>query len=239
MAYVVVFLIISLLILIHEFGHFCAAKLVGIPIKQFSIGYGPRIVGFTYKETEYRISAFPVGGYVMLELEELDDYFTLSLKSRVLFAFAGPLANILAGWLGVLLMCLTQHGASFESLLIMPFVQFWEMMTQFIQSIPVILSQPKQLSGIVGLVAIGGKEFGLNIQKLLSLSVLLNINLAFLNLLPILPLDGGKILLDFLHQLRMPVKRVYMPVAISGWTLLLMLMAYVTINDVSNLLVCA
>ena len=175
----------------------------------------------------------------MPEFEELDDYFTLSLKSRVLFALAGPLGNIVAAWAGLLIISIIYNGVNAASIFVMPFVQLWEMTVQFLQSIPAILSHPKHLSGIVGLVAIGGKEFGLNVPKLLSLSVLLNINLAFLNLLPILPLDGGKILVDFLHWLRMPVKRIYVPVAVAGWAFLLVLMVYVTINDVSNLLVIA
>ena len=239
MGYFVIFLMISLLILIHEFGHFCAAKWAGLPVKQFSIGYGRRLFGFTYKETEYRVSVFPVGGYVMPDIEVLDDYFAFSFKNRVLFALAGPLANIAAAWVGLLVMSVIYHGVSAASIFVMPFVQLWDMTAQFVRSIPTLFSHPQQLSGIVGLVAFGGKEIGVDIPRLLSLSVLLNINLAFLNLLPMLPLDGGKIVLDILHQLRMPVKRLYVPVAIVGWAFILMLMVYVTIHDVSNLFAAA
>ncbi len=239
MGYIIIFLMISFLILIHEFGHFCAAKRAGIPVKQFSVGYGRRLFGFTYKETDYRISVFPLGGYVMPDIEVLEDYFAFSFKNRVLFALAGPLANIIAAWAGLLVMSIIYHGVTAASIFVVPFVQLWDMSAQFIQSIPALFSHPQQLSGIVGLVAFGGKEIGVDIPRLLSLSVLLNINLAFLNLLPILPLDGGKILLDILHQLRMPVKRLYVPVSIAGWGLILMLMVYVTIHDVSNLLVIA
>ena len=84
MGYVAMFLMIGLLIFVHEFGHFCAAKRSGIGVKQFSIGYGPKLWGFTYNGTEYRISVFPVGGYVMPQVEELDEYFDFSLKSRLL-----------------------------------------------------------------------------------------------------------------------------------------------------------
>ena len=108
---------------------------------------------------------------------------------------------------------------------------------QFLHSLPTVLSNPKQLSGIVGLVAFGGKRIGADLMQLLSLSVLLNINIAFLNLLPLLPLDGGKIVLDILHKFRLPVKYIYVPMAITGWFLIFTLMIYITVNDVSNLVV--
>lgn len=238
MGYTIVFLMISVLILVHEFGHFLAAKAARIPVRQFSIGYGPRLFGFTYRGTEYRISAVPVGGYVMPELAELDDYFRVSFGKRVWFAFAGPLANVAAAWAGLAVLSLMQQGAGVQAIVFDPFVQLWDMTAQFVASIPAIVSRPQQLSGIVGLVAYG-KEVGLDVSRLLSMSVLLNINLAFLNLLPVLPLDGGKIVVDLMERLRLPVKRLYVPVALTGWAFILLLMVYVTFNDVHNLFAMA
>jgi membrane-associated protease RseP (regulator of RpoE activity) len=74
----------------------------------------------------------------------------------------------------------------------------------------------------------------MDVYKLLSLSVMLNINLAFLNLLPILPLDGGKIAMDILQRLRLPVQRLHLPMAMAGWIMLLGLMIGVTVNDISK-----
>ncbi|MHC4551418.1 MAG: site-2 protease family protein [Planctomycetota bacterium] len=236
MAYVLIFLMISFLILVHEFGHFCAAKCVGIPVKQFSIGYGPKLWGFQFRGTEYRLSVFPVGGYVMPEVKALDDYFAFSLKSRLIFTLAGPLANIIAAWAGLLVMSMFQSGPSLHSVCVAPFTVLWTMTIDFLQSIPMIFSNPKQMSGVVGLVAFGGQQVGLDVMRLLSLAVLLNINLAFLNLLPILPLDGGKVVVDILHRLQLPVRRIYVPVALAGWAMILLLMIYVTINDVSTLM---
>jgi len=61
LAFVIVF---GILVFIHEFGHFFVAKLVGIRVETFSFGYGKRLVGFKKKETDYRISLIPMGGYV-------------------------------------------------------------------------------------------------------------------------------------------------------------------------------
>jgi len=57
------------IIFIHEFGHFIAAKWVGVMVEKFSIGFGKKIIGFKYGETEYVISLLPLGGYVKLKGE--------------------------------------------------------------------------------------------------------------------------------------------------------------------------
>ena len=50
-------------IFIHEFGHFIVAKLSGIKVNEFSLGMGPRLIGFTKNETEYSLRALPIGGF--------------------------------------------------------------------------------------------------------------------------------------------------------------------------------
>jgi regulator of sigma E protease len=60
-------LVLGVLILVHELGHFWAAKAVDIEVSRFSIGFGPRIWGFRRGETEYVLSALPLGGYVKME----------------------------------------------------------------------------------------------------------------------------------------------------------------------------
>ena len=60
-------LVLGVLILVHELGHFWAAKLVDIEVSRFSIGFGPKLIGFQGGETEYVISALPLGGYVKME----------------------------------------------------------------------------------------------------------------------------------------------------------------------------
>jgi regulator of sigma E protease len=58
------FIVFGILVFIHEFGHFFTAKLVGIRVETFSFGYGKRLFGIRGKETDYRISLIPMGGYV-------------------------------------------------------------------------------------------------------------------------------------------------------------------------------
>ena len=65
--------VLGVLIFVHELGHFVAAKLVDIEVPRFSIGLGPKLIGFRRGETEYVISWLPLGGYVkMAGMEELE-----------------------------------------------------------------------------------------------------------------------------------------------------------------------
>ena len=59
-------IVLGLLIFVHEFGHFIWAKLFGVKVLKFSLGFGPKLVSKQFGETEYLISAFPLGGYVKM-----------------------------------------------------------------------------------------------------------------------------------------------------------------------------
>lgn len=89
-SYFAVFFMISLLIFLHEAGHFLAAKWVGIPIARFSLGFGRRLWGFLYHNTEYRISVIPCGGYVMPDLPDVESFSRLPLRKRIVFALGVP-----------------------------------------------------------------------------------------------------------------------------------------------------
>jgi len=95
--------ILGFMILIHEFGHYAVAKLLGVRVEQFAIGFGKRLVGFRKGETDYRINAIPLGGYVKMSGENpmdrhTDDpreFLNHSRWHRFLIAIAGPAMNIL------------------------------------------------------------------------------------------------------------------------------------------------
>src|SRR5947209_12127931 len=96
-------IVLGFMILIHEFGHFAAAKLFKVRVEVFSIGFGKRLLGFRKDETDYRISAIPLGGYVKMSGENPMDQLTgdpgefLSHPrwQRFVIAIAGPAMNIL------------------------------------------------------------------------------------------------------------------------------------------------
>lgn len=94
---------LGLLIFVHELGHFLVAKYTGVGVERFSIGFGPRILGRTYGETEYRLSAIPLGGYVKLVGESPEDSGAVTSNSfaaqsvwvRLAIVSAGPAFNVL------------------------------------------------------------------------------------------------------------------------------------------------
>ena len=66
-------IVLGLLIFVHEFGHFIWAKFFGVKVLKFSLGFGPKLIGKQYGETEYLVSAFPLGGYVKMFGENPSD----------------------------------------------------------------------------------------------------------------------------------------------------------------------
>src|SRR6202789_4387971 len=96
-------IVLGFLILIHEFGHYAAAKLLGVRVEVFSIGFGKRLLGFTRGETDYRISAIPLGGYVKMSGENPMDnrsddpgeFLNHPRWQRFIVAIAGPAMNIM------------------------------------------------------------------------------------------------------------------------------------------------
>src|SRR5438132_5412892 len=97
-----VIVILGFMVLIHEFGHYAVAKLLGVRVEQFSIGFGKRLIGFRKGETDYRIAAIPLGGYVKMSGENHMDQRTDDPAEfmnhprwhRFLIAIAGPAMNI-------------------------------------------------------------------------------------------------------------------------------------------------
>src|SRR5262245_42170893 len=100
MSYLLIFLTLSLLIVLHELGHLLAAKWLGIPIARFSVGFGPKLWGFKWRDTEYWISLIPCGGYVLPALDNVEAFEQMPLRRRVLFSLGGPVANIIGAFLG-------------------------------------------------------------------------------------------------------------------------------------------
>jgi regulator of sigma E protease len=235
MSYLLVFFTFSLIITLHELGHLLAAKRAGIPIARFSVGFGPKLWGFKIGETEYWICMIPCGGYVLPAVANVETFQQIPLRRHILFALGGPAANIVGAFLGLSLMNAVRSGFSMDAIFYHPVEQICGMAAQIFSAVPSLFRQPDQLSGVVGIVATGGVWVGLNFARLLQFWVLLNLNVAIFNLIPLLPLDGGKILMGVLRKIHQPLRKLELPLAVGGWVLLLGLTVYATVLDVSRM----
>jgi regulator of sigma E protease len=113
-------LLLGGLIFVHELGHFVVAKLLGVKVVRFSIGFGPRLFGFQRGETEYRIALLPLGGYVKMAGDDPSEtlapedrgrgFLEQAPWRRLLIAVAGPAANLVFPGLIYVALSFAQNG---------------------------------------------------------------------------------------------------------------------------------
>src|ERR1035437_2865037 len=108
---IIIFIIILLvLVLVHEFGHFFTAKRFGIRVDEFGFGFPPKLFGKKFGETEYSINLWPIGGFVKIFGENPDEentsgpdasrsFVNKAQWKQAIVLFAGIFANFLLAWL--------------------------------------------------------------------------------------------------------------------------------------------
>jgi len=112
-AIVAFIILIGVMVIVHEFGHFAVAKLCGVRVEAFSVGFGPRLFGVKYGDTDYKVCLLPLGGYVKMTGETPDQLTTTAEEGaavspddpgaftshprwqRMLIGVAGPVANFI------------------------------------------------------------------------------------------------------------------------------------------------
>ena len=106
MAILITIIAFGIMVVLHELGHFIAAKSFGVQVHEFAVGMGPKLFSFGKGETKYSLRLFPVGGYVKLEgeneLEENDNprsFSNLAPLKRIIVLIAGATMNLLLGLL--------------------------------------------------------------------------------------------------------------------------------------------
>jgi regulator of sigma E protease len=144
-ALISVSVVLGIMIFVHEWGHFVAAKLAGVRVEVFSFGFGTRLFGVKRGDTDYRLSALPFGGYVRMAgdnpLEERtgapDEFLSKPRWVRVLIAVAGPAMNVL-----------------------LAFVIFWGIFWMVGVPEPQYLRQPAEVAAMPKTAAPGGIQAG-------------------------------------------------------------------------------
>ena len=118
-------LIFAVIILIHEGGHFTAAKLCGVKVNEFSIGMGPSLFHFGKGETRYSLRLFPIGGYVSMEGEDDSSsdpraFCAQPVWKRIIIVCAGAIMNLILGF--VIVLALTAPKEKLASTTVSQFI---------------------------------------------------------------------------------------------------------------------
>ncbi len=160
------------------------------------------------------------------------EFFGIDVWRRIVFWLGGPAANFVCAALLLAAANVALDGFSIAGVVAEPWLRVGALTGQLLAVIPAIFAHPDQLSGVVGIVAAGKTVISGGALAAVRFAVLLNLNLAVFNLLPIAPLDGGKILCGLLEKVHPRLARLHTGFAMAGLALLLALMLYTTVLDV-------
>jgi regulator of sigma E protease len=163
---------LGVVVVIHELGHFAAARAMGVEVEAFSVGWGPRIAGFVRGGTEWRFSALPIGGYCKMKGEEsfrkaLEDkapeiprepgsYYGAAPWRRIVIALSGPIANVIFAL--VVFMAVSTIGYSYPT-----YPNKIVLLSEYDLGSPRLLSYPADAAGLrTGdrILEMGGKTIG-------------------------------------------------------------------------------
>ncbi len=234
MSYIMVLFAVGLVILAHEFGHLLGARAAGIPVRTFSIGFGPRVWGRIKNGTDYRVSLVPLGGYVLPDVDDEKEFFAYPVYKRMLLTIGGPLASLVFPLCCFAVFNAVKYGASFSGVLIKPFIQVFTLFYKILVMLPAIFSHHENVSGIVGIVAQGGQIVSAGAANILYFMAVISINFAVINLVPIPALDGGKMVLFLSEKIHPKMARLHYPLAVAGWLIILGLTVYTTVIDIGR-----
>ena len=239
--------LLGFLIIIHEGGHFLVAKLCKVRVNEFSIGFGPKLWSKQGKETKYELRLIPFGGFVNMEGEEEHSekegsFSKASIPKRFAIIVAGALVNILFGILAYIILLMVRYYTVVEPNIIesisYAFSSTGKLIYAMFDSIVQLFSGKVSLNDMVGPVGISqmiSQTSGLS--QFIYLLALISVSLGITNLLPFVPLDGGKALLLIIEAIRRkPLKQeTELKIQSIGFFILIVFSVLVAYNDILRL----
>ena len=225
-----------LLIFPHELGHFLVAKMVGVKVIEFSFGMGPAIFKKQKGETLYAIRLLPVGGYCAMEGEDEKSDDERAFVNKPAWAI---IAVLIAGAAMNIIIAVLVATITYKSLVsgCKATVYLGELM---FKSLAMLISGEagvSDLAGPVGIISMAGDTATYGLTYFGNLVVLMSLNLAIINLLPLPALDGGRILFVVIRKIAGEHMSDEMEGKVHGigFMLLLALIVFVTWNDITRL----
>ena len=230
-----IIILLGFLVLIHDGGHFFVAKLFKIKVNEFAIGFGPQIFTKEKGETKYALRLIPLGGFVSMEGEEErsekeGSFSQASIPKRIAIVSAGGLVNIIFGVLVYYIISSISLNSMYSGL-----IDTKDFIISIFESIKLLFTgniSVNQMTGIVGISDIVVNTNG--IMNYLYIMALISASLGITNLLPLPPLDGGKIVIYLIEAIRKkPMKEeIELRIQSLGFSLLIILAVVVTYNDI-------
>ena len=240
--------VFTIVVLIHEFGHFIAARKTGINVYEFSIGFpfSPKIATlFRHKETEFTLRLLPLGGFVSFSRNEDESESIEFLKEdrwkRGIIISAGSIFNIIFAFLIIAVaLMLGKHISLFDAAI----ASLNTIEVVSISTIQLIFNlfsgngSMDSLSGPIGIAVMAGKAANAGFVNLLYFTGLLSLSLGVLNLLPLPALDGGHLIILAIESLKKsPLsQRAYQIIGVAGISFFTILTLIVTYKDILRLI---
>ena len=242
-----IIILLGFLVLIHEMGHYIAAKICKIRVNEFAIGFGPKIFNKKGKETEYELRLIPLGGFVNLEGEDEESskegsFSKANIPKRIFVVAAGALVNILFGIIAYFCLILIRYliiiNGNFLEAINYAFLASAELIQNMWLSIVELFSGNVGLNDMVGPIGISNmvsKTSGLT--EFIYLLSIISVSLGITNLLPIIPLDGGKIVLLIIEGIRKKPLNKDLEIKIQSIAFLVLIIFSIVVafNDVARI----
>jgi regulator of sigma E protease len=231
-------IVITLVIAIHEYGHYLACRLTGIPVTHFGVGVGKPLLRHTDKRgTEWSLRPFPIGGFITPAAREMAEAKPLV---KFFVAFAGPLANIIP--VGIVAILVGKFSLFLKFLYVgyvATAVSIFNVVTFGFFKSPVAPNAPTDVSGPIGMAKMSGdltSQLGFGTTFVL-LFVVISLGLGLINLLPVPLLDGGRMVFAGVEagMGRERTARIERYTNVIGVIIILTILVVVTITDIGSL----
>lgn len=231
---------ITLVIVVHEFGHYAACKLFKVRTPVFSIGFDPAIISFKPRSTKFQIGAIFLGGYVSINQKDLDKQ---SYLKKIIIVLAGIIFNILFAFLFLYYLYIKRREIEYpdklEKEMKKPpgFISFLQkaMPPEAKKVIP--KDQKDAFIGPIGIISLMGESLNLGFDVFLYFLAIISLNVAIINLLPIPFFDGGQVVQITIEAVlgRTLHRGLMNLIYLTFFILLLILVIFLSVKDVRRL----